>query len=324
MSDERIVIGGASGFIGSRLATAFRADGAEVVTVGHGVGSDLRWEEPDRLRAAVDGAALVIGLAGKSVNCRYTARNRAELVRSRVETTRAITAAIAAAEAPPPLWMNASTATIYRHADDRPQTEADGELGTELFSEDLARTWEAELFTPALPATRRVALEITIVLGDGGALAPLARLARLGLGGANHDGWWPAAPGRRAARTYLRPRTRGGRQRFSWIHLDDVEGIVRFIRDHPEIEGRVILGTPEPTDNRSFMAALRRAVGAGIGLPTSRWMLELGSMAMGTEAELVLKSRWVLPAKLLDAGYRFRHIDLDAAIRASLPVRSAA
>lgn len=315
---SRVVVGGASGFLGQRLCDDFRSEGLEVVTVGQSAGSDLRWGDGAGLRAAVDGAELVVGLSGKSVNCRYGARNRAELLSSRISTTRALREAIASASAPPPLWLNASTATIYRHADDRAQTESTGELGTELFSEDLARAWEAELTAGELPGTRRVALQITIVLGDGGALGPLARLARFGLGGANHDGWWLPLPGRRAARTWLRPRTRGGAQRFSWVHLDDVSGIVRHIREHPEIDGPVILGTPTTTDNRAFMAALRRAVGARFGLPTPRWMLELGSFAMRTEAELVLKSRWVEPETLLRTGYAFRHTDLEEAIRASL------
>ncbi|HWL59871.1 MAG TPA: DUF1731 domain-containing protein [Microbacteriaceae bacterium] len=315
---SRVVVGGASGFLGRRLCEDFRDEGLEVVTVGRSADSDVRWEDAAGLRAAVDGAELVVGLAGKSVNCRYTARNRAALLESRISTTRALREAIAAATAPPPLWLNASTATIYRHADDRAQTESSGELGTELFSEDLARAWEAELGAGKLPGTRRVALQITIVLGDGGALGPLARLSRLGLGGANHDGWWFPLPGRRAARTWLRPRTRGGAQRFSWVHVDDVSGIVRHIRAHAEIVGPVILGTPTATDNHAFMATLRRAVGARFGVPTPRWMLELGSFAMRTEAELVLKSRWVAPEVLLRTGYHFQFTDLEEAIRASL------
>ncbi len=315
----KVVIAGASGFIGRSLVAAFRDDGDEVVTIGRGAGSEVHWDDVSGIRAAVDGAELVVGLSGKSVNCRYTARNRAELLRSRVEPTLALGEAIAAAAVPPALWINASTATIYRHAEDRPQTESTGQLGTELFSEDLARAWEGALEAAALPATRRVALRITIVLGDGGALAPVVLLARLGLGGANRDGWWFPLPGRRAARTWLPPRTRGGAQQFSWIHMDDLVGIVRFLRVRPDIDGPIIVGTPTPTDNRGFMAAVRAVVGASWGLPTFRWMLELGSLAIRTEAELLLKSRWVLPERLLEAGYAFQHTDLEAAIRASVP-----
>jgi NAD dependent epimerase/dehydratase family enzyme len=311
---QRVVIGGASGFIGQRLAASLGADGAEIVRVGRAPG-EIPWGDAAALRAAVDGASLVVGLSGKSVNSRYTAANRAEIVRSRVETTRALGAAISASAAPAPLWVNASTATIYRHADDRPQTESTGKYGRELFSEDVAQAWEAALFEAELPATRRIPLRITIALGDGSALGPLSLLARLGLGGANHDGWWPATRGRVAARTYLPPRTRGGRQKFSWIHVDDIIGIIRFARAHPELDGPVIAGSPHPTDNAGFMRELRHALGVPFGLPSQRWMLELASFALRTEAELVLKSRWVLPEKLLAAGYEFRHPELGPALR---------
>jgi NAD dependent epimerase/dehydratase family enzyme len=311
---QRVVIGGASGFIGQRLAASLGADGAEIVRVGRAPG-EIPWGDAAALREAVDGASLVVGLSGKSVNSRYTAANRAEIVRSRVETTRALGAAIAASAAPAPLWVNASTATIYRHADDRPQTESTGEYGRELFSEDVAQAWEAALFEAELPATRRIPLRITIALGDGSALGPLSLLARIGLGGANHDGWWPATRGRVAARTYLPPRTRGGRQKFSWIHVDDIIGIIRFAQEHPELDGPVIAGSPHPTDNAGFMRELRHALGVPFGLPSQRWMLELASFALRTEAELVLKSRWVLPEKLLAAGYEFRHPELGPALR---------
>ncbi|MCL2516123.1 MAG: DUF1731 domain-containing protein [Microbacteriaceae bacterium] len=310
---ERVVIGGASGFLGQRLAAEYRTSGAEVVTIGRAPG-EIPWGDAAAIKDAVDGASLVIGLSGKSVNSRYTPANRAEIVRSRVETTRALGAAIAASARPAPLWVNASTATIYRHADDRPQTESTGEYGTELFSEDVARVWEDALFEAELPATRRIALRITIALGDGSALGPLSLLAKLGLGGANHDGWWPATPERLEARTYLRPRTQGGRQKFSWIHVDDLVGIIRFAQSHPGLEGSVIAGSPHPTDNAGFMQALRAALGVPFGVPSQRWMLELAALGLRTEAELMLKSRWVLPEKLLAAGYEFRYPELDDAL----------
>jgi uncharacterized protein len=314
---QRVVIGGASGFIGQRLIASLRADGVEIVTVGRAAG-EIPWGDATAIRDAVDGASLVVGLSGKSVNSRYTAANRAEIVRSRVETTRALGAAIQASDHPAPLWVNASTATIYRHADDRPQTESHGEYGRQLFSEDVAHAWEAALYEAELPATRRIPLRITIALGDGSALGPLSLLARLGLGGANHDGWWPMTRSRAQARTYLLPRTRGGRQKFSWIHVDDIVGIVRFAQEHPELDGPVIAGSPNPTDNRGFMRELRRTLGVPFGLPSTRWMLESASFALRTEAELILKSRWVLPEKLLAAGYEFRFPELGGALADAL------
>ena len=313
----KVVVAGASGFLGAALVDALRADGDEVVTVGRGTDADVRWSEEDALVAAVDGAELVVNLAGRSVNCRYTRRNREAILGSRVRTTAAVGAAIARAERPPTLWLNASTATIYRHAETAPQTEAAGEIDPRNFSERVAVAWERTLAEAATPRTRRIALRTTIVLGPGGALPVLLRLARLGLGGAHHDGWWPAWPWRRAAGTALPRRTRGGRQKFSWIHIDDFVGVVRFLRAHPEIEGPVNLATPAPSDDRGLMAAVRRAVGARFGLPTSRWMLELGGIVLRTEAELLIKSRWVIPERLVAAGYEFRYADLDAAVRAS-------
>ncbi len=309
----RAVLAGASGFLGSYLRRALEAEGYTVRAIGRS-GPDARWGDAEGIRRVLDGADLVVNLAGKSVNCRYTARNRAEILRSRVETTGELGRGIAACAAPPPLWINSSTATIYRHADDRPMTESTGEIG-EGFSVQVARAWEREFFEPELPRTRRVALRMAIVLGDGSALKPLLTLARVGLGGPQFDGPWLATRARRRAGTFHRYAPTHGRQRFSWVHIDDVLGILRFVRDHPEIEGPVNVSAPHPEDNRSLMAILRRVTRRPVGLPAFRWMLELGMVVLRTESELVLKSRWVLPERLTEAGYVFRHPRLEAAIR---------
>lgn len=324
MTSERIVIAGASGFIGRRLAESFRADGASVSVIGRGA-ADARWGDHQAITRLIDGSDLLVNLAGKSVNCRYTPTNRAGILRSRVDTTRELAQAVREAASPPPLWINSSTGTIYRDANDHPMTEADGEIGTG-FSVDVATAWEQAFFAGDLPGTRRVALRIAIVLGDGGALTPLRWLARLGLGGPQLDGRWPRTRSRRAAGTGHRFTTPGGRQRFSWIHLDDVVGIVRFLRGHPELDGAVNVTSPNPTDNRGFMRTLRHVLGMPIGLPAPRWLLEIGMFVLRTESELVLKSRWTLPERLLQAGYRFEHPTLDPALRdivstRSLPVR---
>ncbi len=308
---DRIVIAGASGFIGRHLIRAFRADGADVTTVGRR-GADAAWGDTAAITDLLDGADLLVNLAGKSVNCRYTPANRAEIFRSRVETTRELADAIADCEEPPPLWVNSSTATIYRHAEDHPMTESTGEPGTG-FSVEVATAWEAALFERELPGTRRVALRMAIVLGDGSALVPLVRLARFGLGGPQLDGRWFASRARRAAGTFHEFRASGGRQRFSWIHLDDVVGVIRFLRDH-DLSGAVNASSPNPSDSRSLMATLRRLVHAPFGIPAPRWMLEAGSAIIRTETELVLKSRWVVPERLLAAGYRFEFPELEPAL----------
>lgn len=309
---QRIVIAGASGFIGRYLADSFRRSGQTVQLIGRR-GADASWGDAEGILRLVDGADLVINLAGKSVNCRYTDANRAEIFRSRLETTRAIGDAVAASRNPPPLWLNASTATIYRHAEDRPMTEREGEIGSG-FSVNVATAWERAFFERDLPGTRRVALRMAIVLGDGSALVPLIRLVRCGLGGPQRDGRWFASTARRNAGTFHEFRARGGRQKFSWVHIRDVSGAIEFIRTHPELEGVVNVSSPHPTDNRGFMAALRRVLRVPFGLPAFRWMLETGAIAIRTETELVLKSRWAVPERLLDAGYAFAFPQLEPAL----------
>ncbi|MGN6087799.1 MAG: epimerase [Actinomycetales bacterium] len=310
---ERIVIAGASGFIGRYLAEHYRAQGATVRLIGRS-GADVRWDDAAGIRAAVSGANILINLAGMSVNCRYGDAERAEIFRSRLETTRALREAIAASDAPPPLWFNASTATIYRHAEDRPMTESTGELGTG-FSVNVAKAWEREFFAGELPGTRRVALRMAIVLGDGSALVPLMMLTRFGLGGPQRDGRWFATTARRNAGTFHEFRARGGRQKFSWVHIRDVLGAIEFLRAREDIAGPVNIAAPNPSDNRTMMATLRRVLGVPVGLPAYRWMLEIGSAVIRTETELVLKSRWVLPERLLEAGYDFAFPELEPALR---------
>jgi NAD dependent epimerase/dehydratase family enzyme len=316
---KRVVIAGASGFMGTYLRESFTADGIAVTTIGRTTegrtAADVAWGDADGLRRAVSGADLLLNLAGRSVNCRYGRRNREVIRRSRVDTTRELGRAIATSDAPPAVWLNSSTATIYRHADDRPMTESTGELGTG-FSVGVARAWEDALFEETLPATRRVALRTAIVLGDGSALIPLLRLARFGLGGPQLDGRWPATRARREAGTYHEFRSNGGRQKFSWVHLADVDRAIRFIVEHPELDGAVNVSSPNPTDNRTMMTILRRVVGMPVGVPTPRWMLEIGSWLIRTETELVLKSRWVIPERLTNAGFAFAYPDLEPAVTA--------
>jgi len=293
---RRVVIAGAGGFMGRYFARRFRADGDTVVTVGR-AGSDVAWGDTAALERAVDGADLLLNLAGKSVNCRYTEKNRAAIFSSRLLTTGELGRAVEAVDAPPSLWLNASTATIYRHADDRPMTDDDGQIGSG-FSVNVATSWEREFFAHARPGVRQAALRLAIVLGDGSALTPLLALARLGLGGTQHGG-----------------KTRGGRQMFSWIHIDDAYRAIRFIQNDTSIDGPVNVSAPNPVENRELMATLRRVVGAKIGLPLRRWMLEVGSFAIGSESELLLKSRWVLPTRLQAEGFEFDHPTLEGAVR---------
>ncbi|MGN6272841.1 MAG: epimerase [Protaetiibacter sp.] len=312
MNPGAVVIAGASGFMGRYLEEHYRSAGREVRTIGRGT-ADARWDEPDGIRRLLDGSGLLVNLAGKSVNCRYGAANRAEILRSRVETTAALGRAVASCTEPPAVWVSSSTATIYRHAEDHPQTEADGELGTG-FSVSVARAWEAAFFAPDTPATRRVAIRTAIVLGDGSALTPLLMLARFGLGGPQWDTPWFATRGRRRAGTQHEFRARWGAQRFSWIHLADVAGALDFLEAHAELDGVVNLAAPEAVTNVELMKIIRRAVGMPVGLPAPRPVLEAGAWAIRTETELLLKSRWVVPDRLLTAGYAFHYPRIEAAL----------
>jgi uncharacterized protein (TIGR01777 family) len=296
MTGRRVVIAGASGFMGAYLARRFRADGDTVATIGRR-GSDVAWGDEAGIVSALEGSDLLLNLAGRSVNCRYNEKNRAEIFDSRLRTTAELGRAVEAAVKPPMVWMNASTATIYRHADDRPMTDEQGEVGSG-FSVTVATAWEREFFGVERQGVRQVALRMAIVLGTGSALAPLVRLARVGFGGPQIGG-----------------RTKGGRQHFSWIHIDDVYRAIHFLWQNDGVSGPVNLSSPKPVENRELMATLRRVLNVPFGIPLYEWMLRLGAWAIRTETELLLKSRWVVPTRLLAEGFQFEHPDLDEALR---------
>jgi uncharacterized protein len=296
MSGRRIVIAGASGFVGRYLSERFAASGDTVSTIGRS-GADASWGDSDAIRTLIDGSDVLINLAGKSVNCRYTRKNKAAIFSSRLLTTAELGEAVQAVAHPPKVWFNASTATIYRHADDYPMTDETGELGSG-FSVNVATAWEREFFAHPRPGVRQVALRMAIVLGDGSALTPLVMLTRFGLGGPQFGG-----------------KTRGARQRFSWVHIEDVHRAIEFLLAHPEIADPINVSSPNPVDNRELMATLRRVLGVRIGIPLFGWMLELGAFAIRTETELLLKSRWVVPSRLLAAGFEFEFPTLEGALR---------
>ncbi|TXK17575.1 epimerase [Homoserinibacter sp. GY 40078] len=323
MTTGAVVVAGASGFMGRHLVERWRAAGREVRTIGRH-DADALWGDPDGIRRVIDGSSLLVNLAGRSVNCRYDAKNREEILRSRVDTTRELGEAVAGASAPPQVWVNSSTATIYRHADDRPMTESDGELGSG-FSVSVARAWEeAFLAAPIGDDVRRVAIRTAIVLGDGSALSPLIALARFGLGGPQWDTPWFCTRARRASGTQHEFRSRWGRQMFSWVHLDDVAEALDHIETHPELSGTVNLASPNPVTSAEAMREIRHAIGMPVGIPAPRPVLEIGAWMIRTETELLLKSRWVVPQRLIESGYRFRHPEIAEAIRDVLDQRRRA
>jgi NAD dependent epimerase/dehydratase family enzyme len=318
------VIAGASGFVGQALMAAFRDDGYDVVTIGRT--GDATWADPAGIARLVDGADVLVNLAGKIVSCRYTDANRDEILRSRVDTTRALHAGVRDAARPPRVWMNASTATIYRHETESGNDEVDGVIG-DGFSVDVATSWERAFFEGDLPFTRRVALRMAIVLGDGPATRMLFALARLGLGGPQIDSWW--FPHRRYRGIGARPtgavwsswHHTSGHQRFSWIHIDDVVACVRFLRDRDDLAGPVNLAAPGVSDNRALMREVRRVAGVPVGMPAFRFLLDPAMAVLRNEPELVLKSRWAVPRVLTDAGFAFGYDELGPALDAVASVR---
>ncbi|MGQ8871259.1 TIGR01777 family oxidoreductase [Paenibacillus sp. TSA_86.1] len=287
---KKVVLAGGTGFVGQDFAPRFKKLGYDVLVISRQPGH-IAWEDRAAIIEALEGAEMLINLAGKSVNCRYTEENRRIIFDSRTETTHILGEAILACAQPPELWINSSTATIYRHAEDRPMTEKDGEIGSG-FSVEVAKAWEQAFFGFNLPSTRQIALRIAIVLGEGGVMEPLTNLVRFGLGGAQG----------------------AGTQQFSWIHIEDLFRMVRFVQEHRELEGVFNASSPHPVTNRELMASLRKQMGARLGLPSPRWMLELGAIFIRTETELVLKSRWVIPDRIEKAGFTFTYASLDAAL----------
>ena len=307
----RIVIPGGSGQVGTILARHFHAQGHHVTVLArnrHGAHWPVVVWDGTTLgdwTSTLNGADVLINMSGRSVNCRYTAKNRAEIKESRVATTRLLGQAITQSARPPRLWMNASTATIYRHALDRPMDEASGEIGgkederdvpsTWRFSIDVATSWEQAFFSANTPNTRKVALRSVMVMSPDadGVFGHLLRLVRFGLGG-------PAG---------------SGQQFVSWIHDTDFLRSIDFLIAHEELDGAVNLAAPNPLPNSEFMRALRQAAGANIGLPSTRLMLEVGALFLRTETELILKSRRVVPGRLLQSGFHFEFSDWPSAAK---------
>lgn len=289
---KKVIIAGGTGFIGQYLKKKFNNLGYEVKIISRRSGH-IDWSNDAGIVEALENSEMLINLAGKSVDCRYNAKNKEEIFKSRTETTEILGNALLACTNPPPLWINSSTATIYRHAEDRPMTELNGEIGTG-FSVDVAKAWEGALFSFQLPKTRQVALRMAIVLGEnGGVMTPLVNLVRFGLGGVQGS----------------------GNQRFSWIHVEDVFEIILFLQEREELSGIFNCSSPHPVTNRELMEQFRKAMHINIGLPSPEWLLNIGAMIIKTETELILKSRWVVPERLESEGYKFKFSKIDTALK---------
>lgn len=305
----KVVIPGGSGQVGTVLARALHGDGHDVVVLARHPRTRpwrvVAWDGATlgSWSRELNGSDVVINLAGRNVNCRYTSANRREILDSRVNSTRVVGAAIAGARRPPRTWLQASTATIYAHRYDAPNDEASGLIGGGergvpdpwRFSIDVAQAWERALNEANTPDTRKVALRSAMTMSPdaGGIFDTLLTLVNRGFGGKAAD----------------------GRQFISWIHFEDFIRAVYWLIEHEDIDGAVNVAAPNPVPNEEFMRVLRDASGMRVGLPATRWMLDLGAVFIRTETELILKSRRVVPGRLLQGGFVFHYPVWDAAAR---------
>lgn len=305
----KIVIPGGTGQVGTVLARAFVADGHDVVVLGRSPEKvEWRTEKWDGKTlgpwaAEIDGADVVINLAGRSVNCRYNDENRRQMMDSRVDSTRVVGEAIAATTTPPKVWLQASTATIYAHRFDAANDDVAGIIGgreadapdTWNFSIDVATAWERAANEASTPKTRKVLLRSAMTMSPdrGGIFDVMLGLVRKGLGGT----------------------AASGKQYISWIHDRDFIRSVYWLIEHEELSGPINIASPNPLPNREFMQIFRKVAGVSIGLPAMEWQLAIGAFFMRTETELILKSRRVVPKLLTDSGFKFDFPDWADACR---------
>lgn len=302
---SKAVIAGGTGFLGQALAKSFLSEGVEVVVLTRNLvqksslyGRLVKWDAKtlDSWSSELDRADLLINLTGRSIDCRHTKRNKDLILSSRIDSTKILGEACSALNDPPKVWMNASTATIYEdiRGDVQPHDEFSDPFA-KGFSEDVGREWEEVFFNHNCDGIRKIALRISIVLGNnGGAFPVLRNFTKIGLGG----------------------KQGSGNQWISWLHIDDWVGIVWFLMSKNKIFGPVNLATPNPVTNSSFMLVMRRFFAPlGIGLPSPIWVVRFGTFFMRTAPDLVLKSRKLVSKVLLDFGYNFKHANIKSAIK---------
>jgi len=308
MKNLKIVIAGGSGFIGMQMTERWATENKVIIltrkiahTADNTYGkkqaaANVEFIEWDGKTlgpwvSCLENCNLIINLAGRTVNCRYNEKNKAEIMNSRIDATRILGEAVKQSKNPPELWINGASTTIYRHAEDHPQDEFTGEMEND-FSVQVCKAWEAAFHEIQLSKTRKVVLRMAIVFGNGGVLVPYSWLARLGLGGKQGN----------------------GRQMFSWVHIDDLCRMAEWLYEQKNQSGTFNAAAPGPEPNHCFMKMLRTIYKMPIGIPAPAWLLEIAAFFHGTETELLLKSRWVLPARFQQEGFTFKYSKMEAAL----------
>jgi len=297
---KKMVIAGGSGFLGQSLISYFLLKNYEIVVLSRTAkktgNNKLRYVEwnaktLDIWMTELEGATVLINLTGKSVDCRYNEKNKAEILNSRVQSTKVLGEAVRACAVPPKVWMNSSTATIYEHSIERKMTEEHGIIGND-FSMSVAKSWEKAFYDCKTPKTNKIALRTSIVLGkNGGAFIPLKNLVKFGLGGTQGN----------------------GKQKVSWIHEHDFCRALDFLMDKHAF-GTFNITSPNPIPNKRFMKTIRKVMNIPFGLLQPKWLLKVGARMIKTEAELILKSRFVIPEKLVATGFQFKYPTVEKAI----------
>lgn len=301
MKMKKLIVAGGTGFLGQAILKRFAAETTQIIVLSRGSQrkegnvSYLQWDGKTlgSWTKELEGADVLINLTGKSVDCRYNEKNKAEIISSRVNATRVLGEAMKAIAHPPTLWMNAASATIYRASMDKAMDEYHGETGSG-FSVEVCKLWEQSFNDAEIPGTRKIALRISMVLGrEGGVMPVMTKLVKRGLGG----------------------KMGSGEQFISWIHEEDFLNAIEWMIRNKNASGPYNLAAPDPVTNKQFMTLMRKFLSMPFGLPSPGWLLEIGAFFLRTETELVLKSRKVIPRRLMDEGFKFNFAKTEKALK---------
>ena len=297
---KKLIIAGGTGFLGKALIKQFENEYDKIIVLSRSENrqtnniSYIHWDAKSfgTWNAELEGAEAIINLTGRNINCRYTKKNKAAILASRLESTAIIGEAILKCTHPPKVWINASATGIYQFKENKFSTEVNSEIGTGFMAE-VCVAWEKAVANFNLPQTRQLIIRISMVLGHGGGAFPvMSKLASLGLGG-----------------------TLGkGTQQVSWIHIADYCALIKWMIDTNTAVGVYNGVAPTPIMNKDMMRLFRQKAHMKIGLPAYTWMLEIGAFFIGTEPEIILGSTYAYPEKAINEGFAFKYKTMEACL----------